>query len=328
MELYIYILLVIIGLISILTENNKLVSLIYIPFIFIFILTVRLSGYDIDIQHYADAMLITDDNSIYYLKEFVFWYSQRFLYIILNNDLLVFLFTDIIWIILVLKVSNTLNEGVKFKNGLIIILMTSFPFFFGYENVYRQFYGTIMVLLSYSLINKKLKISIFIFLISLLIHNTMFLLLPFLIMKKKFNMKYKIFIVTFILIIFIILLNYMSQFKSGHTTGIDMSTYYMLLMVIASCIYIIKFNFNINLIYKLMPSLYSSLILIVPLQFMSFDMIAERLGMVFVIFLLYDLYSYSNTVLNKEYRIFFRTMLLLVFTLPVLFFSSSMMFFN
>ena len=57
---------------------------------------------------------------------------------------------DIIWIITLIRTSvNLSKESVitnKLSVGLIVVLSTSFPLFFGYENIYRQLFNTIFSL--------------------------------------------------------------------------------------------------------------------------------------------------------------------------------------
>jgi hypothetical protein len=327
LELIFFIYLIILGCLVLFTESKQLLKYVYVPSIFIFLIIVRLSGYDVDIQHYADAMLFNSD-SIYYVKEFIFWYSQRYLYLFLQNDLLVFFIMDIFWIYIIIQISNNLDNdrNMRLKGGFIIILISSFPFFFGYENIYRQFFGTIFVLWSYSYIDRDRKKAILIFLISIFIHNIMILLLPILIMKASIKKKYKLSISLLITMIFILLLDYMSKFKSGHATGEDLSIVYLIMFLIILYLFIIKLKFNINTLILKFPSLLITIFYMISLQHMKFDMITERLGMIFLVFLLYDMYDYSNSLFGLR-RNLFRICLLIVFSVPVLFFSSARSFF-
>ena len=38
------------------------------------------------------------------------------------------------------------NNKENINNALLLVLLTSFPFVFGYENIYRQFYTTVFSL--------------------------------------------------------------------------------------------------------------------------------------------------------------------------------------
>jgi hypothetical protein len=325
MELVFFIYLIILGCLVLFTESKLLLKYVYIPSAFIFLIIVRISGYDVDIKVYASSMENIDLSNIYYLKEFVFWYGSHLVYIMSNNALVSFLILDLIWLSTLIYISNyNKNDGF-----LIIILLTSFPLFFGYENIYRQLYATIFALLSYTIINESYKKSIFIYIISVFMHNIMLFLLPIFIMKNFFNLgiKYRIFFSLAVTVIIVSLLSYFLQFKSASSTGQDMSLAYLLMFVCFVYILLIKFNFNIINIIKKIPSLFNVLIFMILLQFTNADMISERMGMVFLIFVIYDLYLYSNSINHSYRRKFFRIGLLLLFSLPVLVFSSSRSFF-
>ena len=70
---------------------------------------------------------------------------------------------DLIWIITLIKTSvNLSKESVitnKLSVGLIVVLSTSFPLFFGYENIYRQLFATIFSLYIFNYKDQLLKIT-------------------------------------------------------------------------------------------------------------------------------------------------------------------------
>jgi hypothetical protein len=55
-------------------------------------------------------------------------------------------------------------------------------------------------------------------------------------------------------------------------------------------------------------------------------MVAERLGMMFVCFIAYDLFKYSSEIESRGIRSLVRLALMLLFSLPTLFFDSSRQF--
>ena len=122
------------------------------------------------------------------------------------------------------------------------------------------------------------------------------------------------------------LFNYVSQFKSAKSTGVDMSLVYLFMFLSTFVMYLIKFKFRFLDLFRKTPSLIIIITLMFGLSSLEYDMISERLGMMFLVFLLFDLYRYSNTILKYSNRIVFRLFLLLVFSIPVLIFSSSRMF--
>ena len=331
MELVAFILLLCFGVITIISENKYVLWMFYIPFIYLFMIVVRYSGFDSDIITYAQEMQYSS-NSIYYLREFVFWYLLRFLYFIFNNEIAVLLSMDMIWIFVLYRTSVNLSKRSLIKNnlslGLIVILSTSFPLFFGYENIYRQLFATIFSLYSYSLLHNSYKKSIFFFCVSVFMHNISIVLVPIFLINKIFRFKLyiRVFLSLLISIIFIMLFDYASEFKSAKSTGFDMSLIYLFLFLSICIMYIIKFKFRFLDLFRKTPSLIIILILMFGLLKFEYDMILERLGMMFLVFLLFDLYRYSNTILKYSNRIVFRLFLLLLFSIPVLIFSSSRMF--
>ena len=331
MELFAFILLLCVGVITIVSENKYVLWLFYIPFLYLFMIVVRNSGFDADMLEYARSMQYSS-HSIYYLREFVFWYMVRFFYYIFNNEITVFLLMDMIWIFTLYRASVNLSKSSQIKNnlslGLIVVLSTSFPLFFGYENIYRQLFATIFLLYSYSLLHTSYKKSIFFFCISVFMHNISIVLVPIFLINKIFRFKLyiRVFLSLLISIIFIMLFDYASEFKSAKSTGSDMRLIYLFLFLSIFIMYLIKFKFRFLDLFRKTPSLIIILILMFGLLTFEYDMISERLGMMFLVFLLFDLYRYSNTILKYSNRIVFRLFLLLLFSIPVLIFSSSRMF--
>ena len=56
-------------------------------------------------------------------------------------------------------------------------------------------------------------------------------------------------------------------------------------------------------------------------------MITERISMILIIFLIYDLYLYTSKITKKTTRLSLRLVLLFLFTLPVFLFESSLKFY-
>jgi hypothetical protein len=296
-------------------------------------IVVRNSGFDFDMIVYAESMQYSTHN-IYYLKEFIFWYALRYFYLIFNNEIVVFLMMDMIWIFLLYRTSINLSKRSLIKNnfslGLIVILSTSFPLFFGYENIYRQLFATIFSLYSYSLLHTSYKKSILFFCISVFMHNISILLIPIFLINKIFRFKlyFRILLSLLVSIVFLMLFDYASKFKSPDSiTGSDMSLIYLFLFLSIFIMYLIRFKFRFLDLYRKTPSLIIILILMSGLLLLKYNMISERLGMMFLVFLIFDLYMYSNTIRKYSNRLVFRLFLLLVFSVPILLFSSSKMFF-
>jgi len=331
MELTAFIILFVLGILTILSENKDVLKFIYIPFLILFMIIVRLNAFvynsfELDILTYAIEMK-AGSLDIYYLREFVFWLGIRVIYFITNSDLVTFILLDIFWIHLLFK-SSSIKDYEKLNNGLVIILATSFPFFFGYQNIYRQFYAIIILLLSYSFLEKRKSYSWILFIVSIFIHNLSLFVFPFFVAKgfTKFNNIDRLVLSSSISIIYIIMLPYLLSLKAFGSTGFDVSILYFILFFIGFLLFLLKFHKDVFLFLSNIPSIIPATIIITGIVYLQLEMISERVGMMFIPFLLYDLYRYSNKFNRYTYRMVFRLVLLLLFTLPVFLSSSSMIF--
>ncbi len=329
MELISYIILLSISVITILSESQFLYKWIFIPSIMVFMFIVRNEGFDTDIEDYARQMHSTGMD-LYYLREFIFWLGSRFVYYVIQDEFLSFLFMDLIWIIVMIKVGNRMSsfKSENLNNALLLVLMTSFPFVFGYENIYRQFFATVFALLSYSLIEKKYYMSLFFLVVSFFMHNIVALLLPLFLIKKfyKFNFPDRMQISTIITLVFIASLGFLVKLKSVEQTGLNMGMFYLLVFVLLLVVALLVFRKNIYILFEKAPSLFFIVLLMMGLVALNVDMVAERLGMMFICFITYDLYKYSSEIENRGIRSLVRLTLLLLFSLPTLFFASSRQF--
>jgi hypothetical protein len=329
LELIAYIILLSISVITILSESQSLYKWIFIPSVLVFMFIVRNEGFDSDINHYAIQMSATGMD-LYYLREFVFWFGSRVLYFFLQDNLYTFLLMDLIWIIAILKVGNRMAffDKKNLNNALLLVLMTSFPFVFGYENIYRQFYATIFALLSYSLVDKKYYTSLFILIVAFFMHNIVALLMPLFMMKKfyKFNFTDRIQIASIITLVFVSSLGFFEDLKSTEKTGLNLGVFYLLIFITLLVIAMLIHRKNIYIFFEKIPSLFFIVVLMLGLVTLKADMIAERLGMMFIVFVTYDLYQYSAEIKSKTIRSLVRLLLLLLFSLPTLLFESSKQF--
>jgi hypothetical protein len=330
MEFYFYIILLFLAAFSILLESKLFYNWVFIPFVFVFMFIVRNEGFDSDIITYAGQFKATGLD-FYYIREFVFWLGSRLIYYLcFQNELLAFIFMDFLWIIVMLKVGNRmLNYDKKnLNNALLVVLVTSFPFFLGYENIYRQFFATIFSLFAYSLIERKNYTSIFLFIIAFFMHNIIVLLLPLFILKKffKFDFASRVQLAFICTLIFISTLTVLATLKSSEQTGIDLGIFYMLIFVCTLVVGLMFFKENIYILFDKVPSLFFVSLIMIGLVFLNIDMVSERLGMMFICFLIYDLYKYSSEIESRAIRSSVRLGLLFVFSLPTLFFENSIQF--
>lgn len=331
MELVSFIILFVLGIITICMQNRDMLRFVYLPSLVVFMIIVRLNafvfnGFEIDILTYAIEMR-TASLDIYYLREFIFWLGIRVIYFITNSDLISFILMDLFWIYLLYKTSLK-EKYYKLNNGLLIVLATSFPFLFGYENIYRQFYATVVLLFAYSRLEKRELSAWALFFTAIFIHNLSVFMLPLFIVKRffKFNDLDRLVISILLSLLSIIILPYFMSSKGIMHTGVDLSILYFILFLLTFIYSIFKFRRNVMMFAHYIPSIIPVIIITLGFLYLQQEMIAERVGMMFISFLLFDFYEFSNTFKNGSFRIGFRLVLLLAFTLPVFFSSSSMSF--
>ena len=206
--------------------------------------------------------------------------------------------------------------------------MTSIPSVFGNENIYRQFYATVFALLSYSLVDKKYYKSIYLFIVAFFMHNIVALLIPIFIIKKiyKFDISSRIQIAIIASLLFVSSLGVLESLKSVEKSGIQMGLFYLIIFIILLVIGLIVFRKNIYVLFEKVPSLFFIVIMMSGLVFLDADMIAERIGMILISFVTYDLYKFTSEIENRGIRSVVRLSLMLIFTIPTLFFESSLKF--
>jgi len=333
MEFVAFCVLSFLAVITLLLESNSILKYIYIPSVFIFLIIVRLqafyfNGFEIDILTYATEMQSSLSlESFYYIREFVFWFSIRLIYWLLESPFFSFIILDFLWIILLIKSTKRLKSN-NLGKGVIVVLMTSFPFLFGYENIYRQFFATIILLYAYSCIKYNYLKSVILFFISVFTHNLMMFILPVFIIKKfyKFNLRDRTVISCLISISYVLLLPFFLNLKSFDTTQVDLSLLYLVLFSSLMIFFMYRFKENVLKLIENLPTLLPSCIIILGLNIIGHEMITERISMILIIFLVYDLYLYTSKITKKITRLSLRLALFVLFTLPVFLFESSLKF--
>jgi hypothetical protein len=326
-ELLIYIVLISIGSFGVLVNKINFIKFLYIPVFVVFILVIRYSGFESDIVAYARYM---HNFSSYMIKEVAFYGMITILYDFLENEIFVFVFIDILFLILIIL--NIKQYDNRASLIFIPILTLSFPFIMGMENIYRQFLGSIVLILSYSIRQKSETKSNILFIVSVYFHSSLILFLPLLVLVKffKFNFSSRLFIFTTIMIILIVLLTgilhgVISGGGSNVSSGLNLSYFYYILFSVATVFFVIKFNYKLNIYISKFPSIFYSLFVLFPLVFLTSggSSAAERIGMSIIMIFILELYMYSLTIRHKLKANLFRLLILLTFSMPTLIFSSS-----
>ena len=122
MELTAFIILFVLGILTLLSENKDILRFIYLPSLILFMIIVRLNDfffhcYESDILTYALEMK-GDSLDSYYIREFIFWIGMRVIYFITNSDFATFILLDIFWIYLLFKTSS-LKKYEKLNNEVL-----------------------------------------------------------------------------------------------------------------------------------------------------------------------------------------------------------------
>ena len=168
-----------------------------------------IEGYDSDISNYI-LLMQRGDMPPYFLREFIFFYSIRFLYDVIGNGAMVFVVLDFLLAVLIYK-GFSLNRTIYFPNVNIDNIryiyfgaFLFFPYVLGMHTVYRQLLSTAVLICAIGYAgNHKLVKGFSLFLISIFIHNATGLFLPLLFFVIN-KLRYKILSVsTLIAIIYI-----------------------------------------------------------------------------------------------------------------------------
>lgn len=325
LEFLFYLILLILGAIIQFKSSINITKKLYIPVVLLFFVIVRFNTFDLDFVVYAQYM---HGFSIFMYREVGFYFLLTQIYSLVQHEIFTFIIIDFILFYFIFKATQNISSKAIL---LIPILMTSFPFIMGLENVYRQYGAVIFFLYSYTVREKsELKSNIF-FIISILFHNSLLFFLPILMIKKffLFNLKQRISMSTF-LSVFIVIILYlmfntdMTNLKSNYSTGLNLVIVYYSLFAFILSFFLIKFKFKILKVIKLFPSIFLASSTLLPfILWTESDTAGERLGMIFISILMVDLFNYSLSIKDTNKAKTFRLLMFLFFSIPTLLFSSA-----
>lgn len=205
-------------------KPSSLIFIFYLIFGFILSYVIRTSGYDHDINRYADNMS-SDIVSLYYLREPFLWFGMRWGYEFFGNTLVVFIVLDLVCFLLLYRVFLIIGLP-AYAYFLMFIYL---PFFVGFENVLRQFVASIFLLFSIYLIGKT-RYGFFI--ASALTHNIAVLFAP---LVFRIRLKGLIELLPLFLLVTTAML-YFSNRKVEINTGIDFGTLFFIFILIFTII--------------------------------------------------------------------------------------------
>ncbi len=268
-----------------------------------------------DFSAYVYNMKSSDKIIGYYLREPIFWFGFQFLYKIIGNAGLVFVFIDIIIFVTFYKVVSLLQiffpKKINFSNVRYLYYgaFLCYPFIAGMHNYYRQILASLITFYAMGILKKSVIKSFFIFFISIAIHNAMIVLFPiFLLLGKNKISSSLIFLVGLTLVVGLIMPVFMSHF------GYD--SWYEIIKRFSSVRYVDTSNVR-NIIY-----LYIIIIGTFSVAFLEFTF-KGKANYIFVTVLAYMSSLYGFTVWfvpdHDTSRIFFLilTLLCLLFGLYI-----------
>ncbi|RUO30014.1 hypothetical protein CWE12_08620 [Aliidiomarina sedimenti] len=204
-------------------------------------IVVRLSGFDIDIATYADSMRF-ESISFYYLREPVVWFGQRYLYSVLQSDVLVFILFDVFLLICVYASFTKY----RLPYYAFYAFLVFFPFIMGMQNVYRQWVSAIFCLLAFSYVfsNGSFTKRYGLYTLAGLSHNVAGLFLaPLFLMSKSFLERAAGFVV---LALTPLLILFAAGSKSAASTGENLVVAYIALLVVMVIFMILSTRLRVN----------------------------------------------------------------------------------
>lgn len=319
-ELIVFVLLFFILLFSsTIISNSKGFTFFFILLSIVYILTVRLSGFHDDFINYIKILKypIITLFQFYYLKECFYWLLSNLIYSWLNSELYTYLIYDFFCLYLLVKIKNNFNLPSYF----ILFFFLIFPSLMGFQNVYRQFVSTVIVLYSISLAFQHKKSKFFFYFIALLTHNVTIFVFPLLfIFDKNKKSKYAFF---FSFLMVFILLYFESKTKSFSSHGLSLGFVYIILIFALSYFIISKNKLTKTLIHKKI-SFYSSYLffLLLILFFILGESQLERTGMLSIQLLLPFICLYIDKFYKE--KILFRFILIIILVVPTFVFKNAL----
>lgn len=200
--------------------------------------TIRHSGFDVDAQAYADSM--SDDHlNIFVLKEPFVWMGLRYLYQIVEDEIITFIIMDAISFMIIYKALK--NFGVNQFAYFAFILF--FPVILGMQNIYRQYFAMIFALLAISQLWDGKKRGWITYLFAILSHNVAAIFLPLLVCRARKFAKIKTVIASALVIAGMV---YFGETKSSADTGDDLSLLYIAVLIALFIANMVAYRFIIS----------------------------------------------------------------------------------
>lgn len=261
-EFYYYIFLVIIGFLFCILKISSF-NYYVISFMLFLILSiiVRFSGFDSDIANYV-RYLSYDSLSFYYYKEPFYWLGSRYIYRFIGMPELVFIFYDILFVLILLYITKVQSLPKYFP----YLLLLFFPILMGMQNVYRQFIacGFLLLFLSSILNSSSFSIRFVSLLLAGLSHNAAFLFAPMIFLDFQSKDLSKKFLISSVSVL--IVLPFLAFSKSNSETG-DLPSHIYIIFVFLIFLFhnlltnfFLKINKNVHIQFSFMFFFFFSLV--------------------------------------------------------------------
>ncbi|MDV4314275.1 EpsG family protein [Acinetobacter indicus] len=305
-------------------EIKKIVGYVVFFVLFtVFSIIARNSELKVDMVNYFQILSYDWDSyltNFYYLKEPVYWLSSKFLFSIVNNELLVFILIDVISMALFLYFCYK-NQV---SNYFVFLFFCFFVSIMGFQNIYRQYLATFLIFSSVFLIKDKGDLSFFkknvVMVISILTHNVSALFYPLIYLRLgKKNLTY-FFIVT--CFVFYFLWKFLDTKSSSETGEVGVGVFLGFLIFLFFIYSLInKFRFYgeelinfLKFIYLIVLSLFC-LSLLGQAQF-------KRVIMIALVLSIYMIYKAIELKFKKNDKILIRLTFFIVLVIPCFIFNS------
>lgn len=318
--LFYYIFLIIIALVTALFNTNSRLS--YFIFFLVFI------GYSIlsrdripknDIITYNITMDTPLDtyNSIYFLREPIYWFSSKLLYDYFDNPFPVYLIIDIFSILIFLF---ALYRN-KYQAYFLYLFTVFFVSVLGFQNVYRQYLATFFILAAIFLIaENKFKTKVFTLILGVLTHNVVALYIPILLATNKIK---SIFRVILVLIPIFAFLGIASSSKSNSETGDTSPVLFIAVFIVTMLFYtaLNKLIFTGRYVKYFYYYIYSLILIIIALPVFGQAQV-KRIAMICLLISLFSIYETIELKFKKENLIIVRIIFILFTISPILISST------
>ena len=310
---------VILNLLPIGFKNNKI---FWWGFAIIFISYQRILGLDGDFVRYQEYLSYI---APFMYPEFLYYGVTHFLFIVFNSEQLTFLLIDFVCLWLIFRTSDSMPSHLKYL--YLFILVSSFWFVLGTQNVYRQFLASVFLLRAISLHEERK--AIYFVIMAFFIHNASVFFAPlvFVSLIRSKKVKYILYFILFFgsfLFFLVYSLGLVERLKSNINTGFDLSIIYIIMILIFSVVLLIVKKWLVKGSFFVICKMLFPLSAMIPLSFTDGSTASERIFIYFIPILIYYTFYYCdlNSIKNK----FLPLCVFIVFCLPVLVFPATRYF--